>query len=389
MLKRYQKMILANIDKLSISELKEILGESNFKGKKDEIVKIAKKELKDNELMIIKLYKDYNKRFALSWGELEDIVDCTKTERLRWIKEEKIKVSYTKSFYKYGKTFETPYYDMISVYEAKKSAKKWRKIKEKEILENRKKGAVKREETKKENEKIRESFRDEFKKILASWYRVDSKAAVTYELAYWTTWASRWAKESQLKKYNAKKIETREKYEADEKYFYKLKNEANKLLMRSSISELSFYEPEYPDKVTELHFCDYHYERWLDMREFQYVTKWEFLDFSYDDIVKCKDCTCKISKGYYSLYFLEIKDERIKDFSFGFHVPYPIGRGFLPKPKSLKKVEHMEQDGVFRFGRPVFDDEKIVYTEKFVKRKMEEAIDKFRLYFPEEVTEVG
>jgi hypothetical protein len=47
-------------------------------------------------------------------------------------------------------------------------------------------------------------FKDEFKKVLASWYKVDSKLGVTFELAFWIVWVSRWAKENQLKSCTAK-----------------------------------------------------------------------------------------------------------------------------------------------------------------------------------------
>lgn len=235
-------------------------------------------KIKGNELMIIKLYKEYTERFALDWKETEELLGCTKTERLRWAEEGKIKVAYRDSFYKYGKTLYAPYYDIISIYEGKEQVKRWR-----------------------------------------------------------------------------------EEYE-NEMYLYELKNKSNELLMKSPYTKISFYEPEFPDKYSDLLFCDYHYDLWCELRQLDYIPKWDFFWSFYDGIMKCSSCSVDINKGYYSLYHLEVSDSRIDDFSFSFHIPYPIGKKFLSSPRELQRVEHEEQDGIFRFGRPVFDDEKIIYT---------------------------
>lgn len=378
--KEYQKLIINNLEKLTKEDICEFMETGKLYKKKDELVSQLEEKIKGNELMIIKLYKEYTERFALDWKETEELLGCTKTERLRWAEEGKIKIAYRDSFYKYGKTLYAPYYDIISIYEGKEQVKRWREEYEKEKEINKQKAVEKAQQTKKENKQTRENFKKEFRKTLVNWYKIEGELGVTFELAFWTVWVSRWAKENQLKYYNARKVETRKKYKQNEMYLYELKNKANELLMKSPYTKISFYEPEFPDKYSDLLFCDYHYDLWCELRQLDYIPKWDFFWSFYDDIMKCSNCSVDINKGYYSLYHLEVSDSRIDDFSFSFHIPYPIGKKFLPSPRELQRVEHEEQDGIFRFGRPVFDDEKIIYTEKFVEKKIKETIDKFNLY---------
>jgi hypothetical protein len=55
-------------------------------------------------------------------------------------------------------------------------------------------------------------------------------------------------------------------------------------------------------------------------------------------------------------------------------MPYPIGKTFFPKPKNLPKVDHVEQDGLFRFGRQLFSQERITHREKDVLVNFEQAL---------------
>jgi hypothetical protein len=97
---------------------------------------------------------------------------------------------------------------------------------------------------------------------------------------------------------------------------------------------------------------------------------------------KCAECEVETEKDYYSLYYLEIADERLPDFTFSFHTPYPIGISIFPNKADLERIDHQEQEGIFRFGRTVINDEKIVFKEKEMLKRFEEAKQKFMLYFP-------
>jgi hypothetical protein len=52
----------------------------------------------------------------------------------------------------------------------------------------------------------------------------------------------------------------------------------------------------------------------------------------------------------------------------------------LPLKDNLPRVHHTEQEGMFRFGRSLFEEEKIVFKEKEVLKHFQEAVQKFSLY---------
>lgn len=73
------------------------------------------------------------------------------------------------------------------------------------------------------------------------------------------------------------------------------------------------------------------------------------------------------------LIVLSISQEDMLRFSF--HMPYPIGKNIFPAAKKLPHVEHEEQDGLFRFGRPLLVQEKIIHREKDVLAHFEQALE--------------
>lgn len=70
----------------------------------------------------------------------------------------------------------------------------------------------------------------------------------------------------------------------------------------------------------------------------------------------------------------ESKNQLIADLRFSFHVPYPIGKAWFPPPEKLPQVVHMEQEGIFRFGRALLAHEKITHREQDVRVYLEQAL---------------
>jgi len=150
-------------------------------------------------------------------------------------------------------------YDRLQVYNIEeKDVKTWRDKYNNNKKENKKEAIKESKETKNTNEKTRENFKEEFKKTLASWYKIDSKLGVTYELAFWMVWLSRWAKEYQVKVYTAKS--KKGEYLMQVNHLYNLKNQGIELLLKSDFKTLALYRPEDCNKYTELSLCEIHYE---------------------------------------------------------------------------------------------------------------------------------
>ena len=367
--------------KISKNELVSFLEkDTKTKIKKDDLILELVNLLKNNELLQHKLYILYKERFALTSSEVEEILKCTKLERKRWGEKGFIKVIGYREFSKWGKQLETPLYDRLHIYSIKeKDIETWKENYNNDKKEKKKEAIKKGKETKNVNDKTRENFKKEFKELLASWYKIDSKLGVTYELAFWIVWVSRWAKENKLKVYTAKS--KKEKYLMQVNCLYKLKNQGIELLLRSDFKTLGFYRPDNYDKYINLSFCKNHYEDWCNEREFMYIPKWEYFDENKNQILCCHECTVDIIKDYYSLFYLEIKHEGIPDLKFGFHTPFGIGKNIFSNVEEIPKIIHKEQDGIFRFGRNLFQDEKIIYSETFVLKKFADVVEKYKLYY--------
>ncbi|WP_409270556.1 hypothetical protein V1499_14225 [Neobacillus sp. SCS-31] len=124
-----------------------------------------------------------------------------------------------------------------------------------------------------------------------------------------------------------------------------------------------------------MQYCELHYEKWCAEREFEYVSKWDYFWMYKKEIDRCQNCNYEIHKDYYSLYYLTIENGNTR---FSFHTPFPIGREFFPDPKEIIRVHHEEQEGLFRFGRGLFDEEKVIFKEKRILQYFEEALEKYR-----------
>lgn len=354
--------------------------DDNKKLKKHDLINEITTLLRDNEILYKKFFNTFKKELAVFPTELEKILSCTTTERKRWTEEGKLSVVEYREFKKYNKVLSHPVYNRWEIqFLSPHTIERWREEHQKLVSDSRKTAAKKAVCTKIKHNNLRKGFAQDWKEILISWYHKGSpELAVTIELAYWTVWISRWAKENNLKSRRA--LKHTNEYKKREQICYELKNKAVKLLSKTPFAKLSFYRPERPDKIY-ISFCDKHFEDFKDFRDIFRVNKIEYYDNNKKFIHKCNKCIVDINKNYYSLYYLEVWSDILPDIKFSFHTPYPLGNEFWPPPRSLPAVEHHENDGIFRFGRSVLDEEKIVYREKDVLKKFNDSMIKFLLYF--------
>jgi hypothetical protein len=187
-------------------------------------------------------------------------------------------------------------------------------------------------------------------------------------------------KNNRVLQYQVKALKSRKYaalYAARRDAWYERKNQAMLLLAQTPYARLSFYRPPDPDK-TYLWLCEDHYE---EKCEGYYANIWEFYYHNSALVKNCSQCVVSQEKDYYSLYYLEITTTAFPDVRFSFHMPYPIGRACLPDPQQLPRVEHREQDGLFRFGRALVANEKIIYRERDVQVSFEQALTEAKQFF--------
>ena len=349
--------------------LKEVLALAKERLENSKNDNIAKKAIKDNPYL-----------FAMHPTKVEEVLGITKAERKRWQEEGKLKIVYYNTFRQYGRSFDVPMFNFIDIYKiSDKNIEKWRTEYKQKVAINRSKGAKTAVKTKEKNLTLIEQYKENYVKIYNEWFMESEKLAVTMNLANWTMWISRLAKSFQVKAYNA--IKKVDEYNIKKDMCYRLKEEAITLLLNAKdFANLSVYIPKNPDKVYVENLCEYHYQNWCNMRSYNYFPFGEYIQFNIESIKKCEHCKKDIQKHYYTLYYLHIADIKTCT-NFSFHIPYSIGKGYLPNIKDLPKVNHKEQEGVFRFGRTLLDEECIVYTEKRVLNEFRKAINAFKMVY--------
>ncbi len=112
------------------------------------------------------------------------------------------------------------------------------------------------------------------------------------------------------------------------------------------------------------------------------MDKWSFFNSHENDILNCPSCSYDAGDDYYSLFYLEIKHKEIKDYKFSFHTPYQLGLSIFRDKDQLPQVRHSQNvEGVFKFGRSLFEEEKVIYREKDVIKKFLDAMEKYKMYY--------
>ncbi len=343
---------------------------------KSELAQALLHLIETNEPAREQFFEAFKSELALGPWEVETILPCTRTERKRWTADGKLPILEYRTFHKAGQDQPYPVYDRRFITTlTQDTLERWRAEHQALMQLRRKTGARKATESRTEHQQARQSFQQSWQSIVATWAEQGSaELAAILQLAYWALWASRWAKENQVKRLKA--IKHHDEYERRSIAWYERKNRAMQLLGQTPYARLSFYRPEAPDKVS-LTLCDEHYEM---KRELYYETKWDFFADYGAEIRRCPQCQVREERDFYSLYFLEIRPDMFPELCFAFHTPYPIGKNFWPAPNKLPQVAHLEQDGLFRFGRPLLDNEKIIYREQDVLIHFEAAFAEAQRY---------
>ncbi len=191
-----QKELYFYLDHLTKSELGKELELHDMeirKVKKHQLVQQLFEKVSGNEVLIKRIMTDYAKYFSLHPIKVEEILKITKTERLRWTKNNKLQVMYYDSLHKWGSTYKVPMYNGLEITKmTTELIEKWRVEDKTKAQENRRKAAEKAIEKRNKNKKIKNDFYNkEWKQLLVSWFKIDPKLGATLQVAFWTVWISR------------------------------------------------------------------------------------------------------------------------------------------------------------------------------------------------------
>lgn len=365
---------------LKLEKLKLFLDSEKIKYpnkiKKRDLVPLITDLLKDN-LLMERFHEHFKSELALTPKDLEEKLQCTKTEKIRWTNEKKLPVVCYEEFHKAGKNLKAPKFNRLYICTkiSESDITEWRKEHSEKMTTTKKASVVKMKVTRLKTETLRNDFKIIFQKELKNLKAKNEELAVVFNLSFCTQLLNRWAKTNQLKSSNQTKHS--EKYSKLTTYYYELKNSSLQILLNSQYSKLYFYRPKRPDKIN-IKFCDYHYS----------ILKYGFYipdneDFYYESYIAIPLPT-KVGRF---LAKILIESELLNDYSFSFHTPYPIGKSFFPNKVLLQETKHKEnEEDMFRFGRPVTELETILYTEKSTLKNFMNSLTEAQNFFNSHTT---
>jgi hypothetical protein len=368
------------VTKLSKAQCLAFLGIGPAKDvalKKAQLVEMLLERVTQSASEMERLLAMFPYELAVLPVELIELLSCSRSERQRWVKDGRIPVLEYRTFRVGGRDQLFPVFDRRQVLAiAPEQIALWRETDLAETQARRQAGARQAVESRKSHTQARTQFLQSWLEIVQTWQQIaPPELAALLQLCYWTVLASRWAKENQLRAMRSTKLGML--YQARKEAWYARKNEAMCLLARTPYARLSFYRPADPDR-RRLWLCDEHFE---EKCELYYESVWDFFALHADVVRSCPHCSLYEVLDYYSLYYLELKSELFPDLHFSFHMPFPVGKEFFPVPDALPVVHHIEQDGLFRFGRSLVDEERILHREEDVLACFVQALQAAKSYY--------
>jgi hypothetical protein len=323
-----------------------------------------------------RLFDAFPLELVVGPAELESLLQCSKEERKCWVDEGKIAVLEYRTFRKGRKELAYPVHDRrVILALSQEIVQGWREERRLQQQERKKAGAEIAVEHRRANQHARQAFLTSWHETIEAWrVQASPQIAAILQLAYWTVYASRWAKENHVKYLRSTKHTAL--YAARRDKWYARKNEAIRALAHAPWAHLSFYRPEDADK-RYLRLCEEHYEL---KHELSYRSAWDFFEDNACLVKQCPRCVFSVEPDFYALYHLEVAVEQLPDLHFSFHMPYSLGKAFFPPPRELPQVHHLEQDGIFRFGRTLFPYERVTHREPDVLKHLEEALNGVKQY---------
>ncbi len=324
--------------------------------------------------------------------ELEAALGCTRSERRRWVAEGRLPVCATMRMYlKAGKWVDVELVDRRAMAALEPgSLESWRAEHQQQVAERRRAGVIRGVERRAQTLSLHRQALQEITALQASWLERsggdDPLIVAALTAAHWTSWASRRAKwhheeavygqseqEGGAPKKSSRRLPVR--HWNQERRWYVYKDQALRLLYQTGWLRVRWYQPELL-WIEEL--CGDHYDDWCEERSYLHTSFGEFVLQHTHELARCHDCIR--DPNHYALYSLEFRPPVLHDESYQFHVPYSIGKAYLPDPSILSRVAETEaSEGLFRFGRPLENEEVAKYSTPFVERHLTQALDELHL----------
>ena len=335
--------------------------------------------------------RDFERSLIPSWDAPKRL-DITKTEYERWRDAGFIAVHGYREFYKWGKRLQfAVHLPGVLANITPENIKFWREEHALLLKEKRRKAAAEAKVTRQRNDILRQVSDEVWEETITEWSHMAPEAVPFLALAYWANYASRWAKVYDKKAIEGEGVARytryghyagrsgesahRHKWIDAKSNWYAKKESAMRLLAKSPYAVVSFlatdgHEPDIEERVE---LCNDHYEDWQETRS-MFDDFADFVAFNRKALRKCPHCSWRnINHTYDSaLYSLELVVPTLPDVRFSLHTTYRVGQAYLPRPKTLPPCGHREnEEGYFRFGRPIAQSEEVTHSEERVSKALE------------------
>lgn len=285
-----------------------------------------------------------------SVADLKALFDrLTVTQRASLVAGGYLTVSRTAEVTAYGKTLMVPYYDyfdylnlMTHQQQIPEAIAYGRYFRLKSAAHKQKQRlATERDRQRRQVHREQQAeFREMFKVARSQLGEPGTLAYQLLDLAFWTHHVNHLAKLDQQTNY------------------YRYKDQALRLFFTyrdTPFVSVGVYTPAQPDKrrltLCSHHFDEYraYYRDWGDSVMTYYATNQVTVN-------QCSACDLQVIPDYYSLYFFEITNEKLR---YGFHTPYWKQVTEFGDRSTYPSVDHSDenQEGPYRFGRAITKDE--------------------------------
>jgi transposase-like protein len=310
--------------------------------------------------------------------EVEKQLNITPSERRKWQDKGYLKAEKFVEIYYKGRYVNVPYFSPEVLNISPETIESWRRQdleeKKQKLKAAREQAVKKARETVNKRKEILQQLEKEVQKL-------PQCSSIILKAAFWARLTSRWAKKQQLKGNKRRTTSPETLYGLKNNIIKKIWQLKEQLKNEGTELELKFYMPEEPHHYNFL-FCDEHYEEFAWERKEIFNGYYRAIEFFFDhknEILKCPECRVNIQEHYYSLYSLKIKF--FNNTNYHFHIPYPIGKKYLPNYRELDTVEEIENEyGIFRFGSPVTEEEEKLFPLKLVEKESQKIINELETF---------
>ena len=321
-----------------------------------------------NDQVIDSLCTKYKKELALEPINLEILLGCSRSERLRWTKENKLPIVYFKDVYKFGAHLMCPMYDrrIIGLKITDDILNKWRA---EWAIRRRKKHKIGQKIVIKRNSIFQDASRIFLDIYCDQWYSINTELGIIFELSYWL---------SILKYHINNRIERSKtsrahyyEHKYSENIFYGYLISGLKILIQSQYTQVYLYKTKQDNRYS-VTFCNKHKD-YVFNNDLGFIHPLEDFYIHPEIYKQCKDCKVQIRENYYSIYYIEVKCKECMNYIFTFYIKAYLGKEIF-LTDDIPIINKKSKEGMLICGKENIYHDIYIPTENYTLQQLKQII---------------